>query len=289
MGVGGGAGGWAFWALLAGAALRLGSFLEDEGLLPWWKGVSASSLGNAGHVGPQVLSGRSKLHLHAAVMREPSGRAGSVAVVVGAETTAAPRTRSWLGRPGSQGASAIARCSRSGVVGLGPALATTFKGNVGKTIHVAAVCSVDTYLAAEVSSSGGEVAPREVGFPRQWYPGLGGRHVAWDDSSLGGCRGSLVSLPGLWLSAAQCLFRSSSRVLWRHAGHLLDRFSLFSGALHVVWRAESMEAMRSDVPVRRRSAISPNEAVVVVGGSRWLGRSEPPRTHGVCVTVALFF
>lgn len=32
---GGGAGGWVFWALLAGAALRLGSFLEDEGLLPW--------------------------------------------------------------------------------------------------------------------------------------------------------------------------------------------------------------------------------------------------------------
>lgn len=25
----------------------------------------------------------------------------------------------------------------------------------------------------------------------------------------------------------KCLFRSNSRVLWRHAGHLLDRFSLF--------------------------------------------------------------
>lgn len=35
-------------------------------------------------------------------------------------------------------------------------------------------------------------------------------------------------------------------------------------------RAESMEAMRNDVPVRRRSAISQKEVVVVVGGPRWL-------------------
>lgn len=194
-----------------------------------------------------------------------------------------------LAAPGARGHRRSHAVPGSEVVGLGPALATTFKGNVGKTIHAAAGCFVNTDLAAEVSSSGGEVAPREVGFPRQWYPGLGGRHAAWDDSSPGGCRGSLVSLPGLWLSEAQCLFRSNSRVLWRHAGHLLDRFSLFSGALHVVWRAESMEAMRNDVPVRRRSAISQKEVVVVVGGSRWLGRSEPLSIHGVCVTIALFF
>lgn len=175
------------------------------------------------------------------------------------------------------------------VVGLGPALATAFKGNVGKTIHVAAVCFVHTWLAAEVSGGGGEVAPREVGFPRQWYPGLGGRHVAWDDSSLGGCRGSSCLFRGSGCRRHKCLFRSSSRVLWRHAGHLLDRSSRFSGALHVVWRAESMEAMRNDVPGRRRSAISQKDVVVVVGGSRWLGRSEPLRTHGVCVTIALFF
>lgn len=136
-------------------------------------------------------------------MREPSGRAGSVVVVVGAETTAAPRTRSWLGRPGSQGASAIARCSRVRGRWAGSGASDDVQGKCRNTIHVAAVCFVNTYLAAEVSSSGGEVAPREVGFPRQWYPGLGGRHVAWDDSSLGGCRGSLVSLPGLWLSEAQ--------------------------------------------------------------------------------------
>lgn len=158
----------------------------------------ASSLGNAGRVGPQVLSGRSKLHLHAAVVREPSGRAGSVRK---------PRQPHGRGRglaaPGARGHRRSHAVPGSGVVGPGPALATTFKGNVGKPIHAAAVCFVNTYLAAEVSSSGGEVAPREVGFPRQWYPGLGGRHVAWDDSSLGGCRGSLVSLPGLWLSEAQ--------------------------------------------------------------------------------------
>lgn len=117
-----------------------------------------------------------------------------------------------------------------------------------------------------MSGGGGEVAPTGVGFPRQWYPGLGGVRRAT------ACRvGRFFSGGLLWCSRVSSgglvvghtafapVSRVSrvSRVLWRHAGHLF--LSLLFVGLPDVVGVKSMEAMRNDVPVHRRSAISQEE------------------------------
>jgi len=75
----------------------------------------------------------------------------------------------------------------------------------------------------------------------------------WDRPSPEDCLGSLVSLPGLWSPEAECLLRSlSSRVLWRHAGYLLDQsLSVFSGVLHVVWENNHVQRRARASPINK--------------------------------------
>lgn len=161
--------------------------------------------------------------------REPSGRAGSVRWWWSVRKPRRPtRTRSWLGPPGSQGGIGDRTHAVQGPgSGLGSALATTSREMSGKQPCRRRLLLGNAYGA--MSGGGGEVAPTGVGFPRQWYPGLGGVRRAT------ACRvGRFFSGGLLWCSRVSSgglvvghtafapVSRVSrvSRVLWRHAGHL---------------------------------------------------------------------
>lgn len=195
--------------------------------------------------------------------REPSGRAGSVRWWWSVRKPRRPtRTRSWLGPPGSQGGIGDRTHAVQGPgLGLGSALATTSREMSGKQPCRRRLLLGNAY--GVMSGGGGEVAPTGVGFPRQWYPGLGGVRRAT------ACRvGRFFSGGLLWCSrvssgglvvghTAFAPVSRVSRVLWRHAGHLF--LSLLFVGLPDVVGVKSMEAMRNDVPVHRRSAISREE------------------------------
>lgn len=177
---------------------------------------------------------------------ERTGRFGSV-VVVGAETTAPHTDKVVAWPPGSQGGTGDRTHAVQGPgLGLGSALATTSREMSGKQPCRRRLLLGNAY--GVMSGGGGEVAPTGVGFPRQWYPGLGGVRRAT------ACRvGRFFSGGLLWCSRVS----SGGLVLWRHAGHLF--LSLLFVGLPDAVGVKSMEAMRNDVPVHRRSAISQEE------------------------------